>query len=99
MEITITLIATVKVKEGKMEEAKKVLKEIVAEMKENEPGLIEYIPHTVKGKKEKNTIIFYEKYKDGDALKAHTKNLGKSMAPLMPLLEPGMDVKTCFQIL
>ncbi|MBD3256512.1 MAG: hypothetical protein GF383_15560 [Candidatus Lokiarchaeota archaeon] len=97
--MTITLIATIKVKEGNMEKAKEVLKEIVPKIKEQESGLIEYRPHTVKGKKEKNTIIFYEKYKDKEALQIHSANLGKSLAPLLPLLEPGMDVKTCFEII
>jgi quinol monooxygenase YgiN len=60
---------------------------------------LEYIPHTVKGRKDKNTIIFYEKYKDDEALRTHTANLGKSLAKLLPLLQPGMDVKTCSEIL
>jgi quinol monooxygenase YgiN len=96
--ITITIIASVQVKEGKMDEAKEVLKDLVPKIKESEPGTLEYIPHTLKGRKEKNTIIFYEKYRDGEALREHSGNLAKSLAPLMPLLEPGMDMKTCFEI-
>ena len=95
----VTLIATVKVKEGKMEEAIEVLKEIAPKVKENEPGTLEYIAHTVKGAKEKRTIIFYEKYADGNALKLHMANLGKTMEKLTPLLEPGLDIKTCFEII
>jgi len=75
--MVITLIASVKVKEGKMEEAIKVLKEVVPIVKKSEPGCLEYIPHTVKGAKEKRTIIFYEKYEDDKALKLHMVNLGK----------------------
>ena len=82
-----------------MEEVKEVLKEIVPKIKEAEAGCIEYIPHTVKGRKNKNTIIFYEKYEDNEALNLHTANLGKSLAKLLPLLEPGMDLKTCFEVL
>lgn len=82
-----------------MEEAKEALKEIVPKIKASEPGLLEYMPHTVKGRKDKNTIIFYEKYKDDRALKTHMANLAKNMAKVMPLLEPGMDIKTCFEIL
>jgi len=82
-----------------MEEAKEALKEIVPKIKASEPGLLEYMPHTVKGRKDKNTIIFYEKYKDDEALKTHMANLAKNMAKVMPLLEPGMDIKTCFEIL
>jgi quinol monooxygenase YgiN len=98
-KITITLIATLKVREGKMEEAIEVLKEVVPKVKEAEPGCLVYIPHTVKGRKDKNTIIFYEKYKDDEAFKIHSANVGKSLAKLLPLLEPGMDLKTCFEIL
>lgn len=93
----ITLIATIKVKEGKMDKAIEVLKEAVPKIKDSEPGCLNYVPHTVKGLD--NTIIFYEKYKDKEALKEHNKNLPKSLAKLLPLLQPGMDVKTCFEIL
>ena len=92
----ITLVATVKVKEGKMDEAVKALKEIVPKIKAAEPGCLVYIPHKVSG--EDNTIIFYEKYTDKDALKVHSGNIPKSLEKLLPLLEPGMDVKTCYEI-
>ena len=94
----VTVIATLEVKEGKMEEVKEVLKDMVAQIKASEPGTLEYIPHTVKGGKFKNTIIFYEKYKDGEAVKTHMANLAKTGAKLTPLLVPGMDLKTCFEI-
>ena len=94
----VTLIATVEVKEGKMQEAIEVLKEIVPQIKASEPGTLEYVPHTVKGRENKNKIIFYEKYEDGEAMKTHMTNLVKSAAKLTPLLVPGMDLKTCFEI-
>jgi len=94
--MVITLIATLKVKEGKMEEAISVLKEIVPKVKAGEPGCLEYIPHTVRG--DEKTIIFYEKYSDKDALKMHSASLMKSMESLFHLLKPGMDVKTCSEI-
>jgi quinol monooxygenase YgiN len=92
----ITLIATVKVKQGKMDEAVNVLKEIVPKIKEAEPGCLAYTPHTIRG--EDNTIIFYEKYRDKEALKVHSGNVQKSLEKLLPLLEPGMDLKTCNEI-
>ena len=95
----VTVIATVKVKEGKMEEAIEVLKEIVPKVRETEPDTLEYVAHTVKGVKEKRTIIFYEKYADDKALKLHMVNLGKTMEKFTPLLEPGLDMKTCFEII
>jgi quinol monooxygenase YgiN len=92
----ITLIVKLKVKEGKMEEAIGILKEIIPKVKEAEPGCLEYIPHTVRG--EENAILFYEKYRDKEALKIHSGNLPKTMEKLFPLLEPGMDIKTCYEI-
>ena len=92
----ITIIAKLKVKEGKMDEAVEILKDVVPKLKAAEPGCVEYIPHTVRG--EENAILFYEKYRDKDALKIHMDNMGKTMEKLFPLLEPGMDVKTCYEI-
>ncbi len=97
MTIPITLIAQIRVKNGNMEKAIEALKEIVPKIKESEPGCLQYIPHTIKG--EENSIIFYEVYTDSEALKQHNKNLGKNMAPLSPLLEPGMDLKICREII
>ena len=93
----ITLIATLKIKEGKIEEASNALKEIVPKVKASEPGCLEYKPHTVRG--DEKTIIFYEKYIDKDALILHSTNLMKNIEKLLPLLEPGMDVKTCYEII
>jgi quinol monooxygenase YgiN len=93
----ITLIATLKIKEGKTQDAINALKEIVPKIKASESGCIEYIPHTVRG--DESTIIFYEKYSDKDALKLHSANLMKNIESLLPLLEPGMDIKTCYEII
>lgn len=95
----ITLIATLTVKEGKMDEAKEILKEAVPKIRAAEPGCLEYKPHTVKGEKNKNLLVFYEKYADKEALQLHSANLMKSLERLLPLLEPGMDIKTCIEIL
>ena len=93
----ITIIATLKVKEGKMDEVIKVLREIVPKIKEAESGCLVYIPHKVRG--EDNTIIFYEKYRDEEALQVHSSNVPRSLEKLLPLLEPGLDIKTCYEIL
>jgi len=94
----VTLIATLQVKPGKMEEALKVLKEMAANIKSSESGTLEYIPHTVMGEGLENTIIFYEKYESEEALKFHSKNLRKTAVKLAPLLAPGRDIKTCIEI-
>ncbi len=95
----ITLIATLKVKEGKMDEALQILREAIPQVKESEPGCLAYIPHTVKGDANKNTIVFYEKYRDKEALKVHSENLPKTLGKLLVLLEPQMDIKTCEEII
>lgn len=84
--MTISIIATVKILEGKMEEAKAALRKIVPKIKAAEPGTIEYIPHTVK--ENPNVIVFYEKYADVDAFKAHGANLSKNMAEFGPCCAP-----------
>jgi quinol monooxygenase YgiN len=93
----ITIIATVKIKEGKMNEAVEILKEIVPKVRQSEPGCLAYIPHTIRG--QDNTIIYYEKYQDKEALKAHSANLPKTMEKMMPLMESGADIKTCYEII
>jgi quinol monooxygenase YgiN len=75
--MTITLIATMAIREGMMEDAKETLKEGVPKVKANEPGLLEYIPHTVSGKGNESMIKFYEVYKDQEALKIHGENQKK----------------------
>ena len=97
--MVITIIAKIKVKDGKMEGAKAKLKIIVPKVLGSEPGCLAYIPHVVKGSKNKNTILFYEKYKDKDAFNVHNQNLTKNMESLMPLLEPGMEILQCTEII
>jgi len=93
-------IATFKVKEGMMEQAIEVCKEVVLKVRESEPGCLQYVALTVKGIKNKNTIIFYEDYKDDDALQEHVKHIGPTLAKkLLPLCEPESDFKTCFEII
>ena len=92
-------IFTVEVKEGMMEKAIEIIKELVPKVRESEPGCIQYVAHTVKGRKNENTIIFYENYEDYEALQAHLKNVRTMLAKLLTLCEPGLDTKTCFEII
>ena len=69
------------------------------QVRETEPGCLAYIAHTVKGAKNKNTIIFYEKYKDKDALNIHSANLPKNFEKMFPLFEGKSDIKTCTEII
>jgi quinol monooxygenase YgiN len=50
------------------EEVAAILKELAAASRE-EPGCVNYIPHTVEG--DPDTVLLYEQYRDEAALAAH----------------------------
>jgi len=50
------------------EEVAQLLREL-AEASRQEPGCVNYIPHTVEG--DPDTVLLYEQYKDDAALAAH----------------------------
>ncbi len=79
-----SVIATIKVKEDKIEEAKTFLKNLAAETLDNEAGTLAYIPHQKKD--DPTTFIFYEKYADEDAFGIHGKNLASKNAAFGELL-------------
>ncbi len=85
--MAIITIGIINVKEGKMEEAKEILKKAVPKVKESETGTLEYIPHTFKF--HPNLMIFFEKYEDESAVQAHGANVPKTMAEFGPLLDKG----------
>jgi quinol monooxygenase YgiN len=70
-----SLIATLKVKEEKVDEAVKFFQELQENVKSDEPGTLEYVFHQKAG--EATTFVVYEKYADTDALKTHSANLAK----------------------
>ncbi|MHA2128156.1 MAG: putative quinol monooxygenase [Promethearchaeota archaeon] len=84
--MTISMIATIRIREGMMEQAKEAIRKVVLKIKESEPGTLEYIPYTVKEKE--NVIVLLEKYADENALKAHGANLGKNMVEFGPCCVP-----------
>lgn len=68
-----SVIATLKVKDDKIEEAKKFLTELAAETLANEPGTVAYTVHQKKD--DPTTFVFYEKYNDDAAFAKHGENL------------------------
>jgi len=70
-----SVIATIKVKEDKVDEAKALFAKLAKGVNENEPGTHAYIPH--QRSDEPTTFVFYEKYADGAAFAAHGENLKK----------------------
>ena len=94
-----TQIAFIKIREGKMDEAIEILKEVVPKVRESEPGTKIYIPYTVKGQKDKNTIVFYEVYENKKALDEHMAKLPQILGKMFPLLEGAPDLKICTEII
>lgn len=68
---TITQIAKFKLNMDKEEEGLKTLKELCAAVEKEEPGVLTYICH--RSTKNPDEIVFFEIYKDEEAMKAHGK--------------------------
>lgn len=79
-----SVVATIKVKEDKIEEAKAFLKSLAAETLENESGTLAYIPHQQKD--DPTTFVFYEKYESDEAFALHGKNLASKNAEFAGLM-------------
>ena len=65
----ITVIAKLKVQEGKIEAMKEAMVEASKKVRANEPGNLAYTPHQSQG--DPTVFVFYEKYKDQEALDFH----------------------------
>lgn len=74
----LSIVATLNVKDLKIEEAKALLKELRANAQENEPGTLAYVVHQKKD--DETTFVVYEKYESMDAFKAHSANVAKQGA-------------------
>ncbi len=70
-----SVIATIKVKEDKVDEAKVLFARLAKDVTSNEPGTTAYIPH--QRSDEPTTFVFYEKYTDAAAFATHGENLAK----------------------
>ena len=86
----LSAVATVKVKEDKLEEAQAFFKELAAGVLANEPGTLAYVLH--QRRDDPLTIVVYEKYEDDEALTVHSQNLGPKAADFMAFLDGPPDV-------
>ena len=94
----ITLIVQVDVKQGMMDKAQELIREILSNMPENEPGTLEYDAFTVTGEGNESKIFFYEKYQHEEAYRIHHENLAKRMSELETVIDfSTMQVKRCIQ--
>jgi quinol monooxygenase YgiN len=78
------VVATLKVKEDKLEEAKAFFKKLAAEVKANEPGTLVYVFH--QRRDDPLTFVVYEKYESDEAFALHSKNLAAVGADFMALM-------------
>lgn len=79
-----SVVATIKVKEDKIDEAKAFLAKLARDTVENEKGTLAYVAH--QRKDDPTLFVFYEKYEDDAAFAAHGENLksvGKEFAALL----------------
>ena len=85
-----SVVATIKVKEDKLEEAKAFYEKLTAEVKANEPGTLAYVFH--QRRDDPLTFVVYEKYESDEALALHSQNLAAKGADFMALLSGPPDI-------
>ena len=79
-----SVVATIQVKEDKIEAAKTFLKKLCADTLANEPGTLAYVAHQLKD--QPATFVFYEKYESDEAFGIHGKNLRAAGADFAEIL-------------
>lgn len=89
---TITQIAKFKLNMEKEAEGIAALKELCEAVEKNEPGVLAYICH--RSVKTPDEIIFFEVYKDEDAMKEHgkTAHMGKLRGAFLTMFKPPIEV-------
>ena len=80
-----SVIATIKVKKDKVEEARRFLSGLAAKVLANEPGTKAYVFH--QRKDDPSVFVAYEKYDSDEAFKIHGKNLAAEGAGFAALLD------------
>ena len=88
----ITQLAKFKINMEKEGDALQSLKELCSAVEENEPGVLAYICH--RSVKNPDELVFFEMYKDEDAMKEHgkTPHMGKMRAAFATLFRPPLEV-------
>jgi len=86
----LTVLAELKVREGKVDEAKAAFRDLMKTVKSTEPGTVVYTFH--QRKDDARTFVVYERYQDESAFQTHMANLGQHTATLAAVLEAGPSV-------
>jgi quinol monooxygenase YgiN len=85
-----SVIATLQIKEDKIEEAKSALKGLAADTLANEPGTLAYTVHQQKDSP--TTFVFYEKYESYEAFATHGENLKARGSAFAGILAGAPDI-------
>ena len=85
-----SVMAMLKLKEDKLEEAQAFLKELVTGVLADEPGTLAYVLHQRRG--DPLAVVVYEKYESDEAFAVHGKNLAAKGAEFMAFLDGPPEV-------
>ena len=85
-----SVIANIKVKEDKVEEAKAFFKQLSADTLAAEEGTLAYLAH--QRKDDPTAFVFYEKYASDEAFATHGKNLASKAADFGALLAGAPEI-------
>ena len=80
-----TVLAELKVREGKIDAAKTAFRELTKTVKATEPGTLVYTFH--QRKDDPRTFVVYERYQDEAAFQQHMANLGRHAGAYAAVLE------------
>jgi quinol monooxygenase YgiN len=96
-EQTVTVIARVKAKEGKLEEVESILMDLIGPTRE-EPGCISYVLHQSQG--DRHSFVFVENWANQTALDEHLQKpyLRAFLARSEELLAEPLNVSLWHQI-
>jgi len=86
----LTVVATVKVKQDKLDEAMGFFKELAAGVLANEPGTLAYVIH--QRRDDPCSVVVYEKYESDAAFAIHGQNLAAKGAEFGALMDGPPDV-------
>jgi quinol monooxygenase YgiN len=83
----MVVVAKIKVKAGLEAEAEAALRKQIDYVTREEPGTLLYLLH--RGRKDRSTFLFYEKYTDSEAFDRHGKS--SAMQDLFRVLQPLLE--------
>jgi quinol monooxygenase YgiN len=81
------VVAKIKVKQGHEADAESAFRKQIDFVEREEPGTLLYLLH--RGRKDRSTFLFYEKYADAEAFDRHGKSA--AIQELFRTLQPLLD--------